>query len=63
MKFTTAFVLAVAVVGVSANVHSSCECVSDGEMNQTLTATACKSVRSLYLILKLHHRATRMLTC
>lgn len=50
MQFTAAFVLAAAVVGVSANVHSTCECVSDGEMNKTLTATACKSVRPPDLI-------------
>lgn len=46
MQFTTAFALAAAVVGVTANVHSSCYCVTanDGKIDLDTTAKACTNV-------------------
>lgn len=44
MKFTTAFTLAAAVIGVSADVHSTCWCETGGKINADLTRNACENV-------------------
>lgn len=45
MQFATIFALAAAVVGVSANVHSTCYCVDINEnLDQTTTQKSCTFV-------------------
>lgn len=50
MKFIAAIILAAAIAGVSANVHSTCKCVSNGDINKRVTAKACRRVRSPRLL-------------